>query len=281
MNFFLFILGSAVGSFLNVVALRYKPDKFLFGRQILGRSHCPHCRHKLSWFELVPLLSFAFQLGRCRNCQKNISWRYPIVEIISGLIFVFIPLALFSAYLLPTTYYLLSFLWVFIFSVLLLVALIDLRLSIIPDEVHTLLLVAGAGLTYLERDLALFERSFLGSYSLIFGFGENIWTNHIIAAIVGGLIFGFVIFVTRGRGMGMGDLKLAIPLGFIFGWPDIFVLIGLSFVVGALVGVYVILFRHLHFKSAIPFGPFLVAGSALVFFFGKELADFYFGLFPV
>jgi prepilin signal peptidase PulO-like enzyme (type II secretory pathway) len=91
------VLGLAIGSFLNVIALRYNPDKFIFNRRTLGgRSACPKCANKLNWFELVPLLSFVFLRGRCRNCKNPISFQYPLVEIFSALIFLFVSLFIHS-----------------------------------------------------------------------------------------------------------------------------------------------------------------------------------------
>lgn len=279
MYLLLFIFGSAVGSFLNVVALRYRPDKFLVGKAIGGRSYCPGCGAQLRWFELIPVVSFVLQRGHCRHCGVRISIQYPIVEILSGLIFVFVPSVLSSPYLPPATYHLQSGAWILIFITLLLVALIDLRLNIIPDEANIFLVVLGIALILLMGfNFGIEGGSFLGSYAPIFGFRSNIWLNHAVAAAFGGIIFGLLILATRGRGMGMGDLKFAVPLGLIFGWPDILLIIGIAFIIGALVGGYAMIIRGKTLKSALPFGPFLSLSAAIIFFFGQEIANFYFNL---
>src|SRR5579864_1730638 len=124
--FFLFLAGVAVGSFLNVLALRYD-GKWHAG----GRSHCPKCGHILHWFELIPLASFAIQRGKCRSCGVKIGLQYPFVESLSGAIFVFVPLRFADN--------LFAGLWILAFEVLLLIAYIDLRLQIVPDELVVLL----------------------------------------------------------------------------------------------------------------------------------------------
>lgn len=273
MYFLLFFFGAAIGSFLNVIALRYRPERFLLSaKSIGGRSRCPKCRRTLRWFELVPLASFTLQGGRCRRCRARLSSRYPIVEILSGLIFVFVPVRLanfqFPIFNFPT----LSILWILFFLTLLLVFLVDMRLSIIPDEANIFLMALAILLLSAHGGLP-----FSGSYGGLFGLQGNVWLNHIFAAIAGGAFFGLLILVTKGRGMGLGDLKLIIPLGFLFGWPAIIFLAAAAFILGAAYGVYAIWIRGKNMKSAVPFGPFIVAAAALVFFFGSPAIDAYFG----
>ena len=281
MIIFIFFFGAALGSFINVLAVRYDPEHFVFSPSIIGgRSHCPHCKKTLRWFELVPLLSFIFQLGRCRGCARRISFQYPLVEIAAGLICVFVPMRLHFLFL-PSTFYLpLSILWIAVFLTLLLIVLIDTRLYLIPDEANVFIGVAGFAITAF---MALYSHgatgSFLGEYAHLFGFPENAWANHVLAALAAGFLFALIIGVTRGKGMGMGDLKLVVPLGLAFGWPDIFLVIALGFVIGAIYGIYAIVSRNKNFKSAVPFGPFLALGAALVFFFGYDVIRAYAHLF--
>src|SRR3989344_2404324 len=95
MNILLFIFGAVLGSFINVLAVRYDPERFIFDSKVIGgRSYCPHCRKTLRWFELVPLMSFLFQRGQCLGCGRRISFQYPLVEIVAGLICVFVPMRL-------------------------------------------------------------------------------------------------------------------------------------------------------------------------------------------
>lgn len=286
------VLGLAIGSFLNVVALRYNPDKFIFNRRTLGgRSACPKCANKLNWFELVPLLSFVFLRGRCRNCKNPISFQYPLVEIFSALIFLFIPLFVHSSKFLVLTgnmnlggaeKIILSVLFILVFLTLLLVFLIDLRLKIIPDELNLFLIILGAiFIFYTSGGFNLTGGSFLGSYAGIFGLRSNIWLNHLLAFGFGALFFGALIFITRGRGMGMGDLKLSAALGFLFGWPDVLLIVALAFILGSVVGLFAMLAQGKRWKSYLPFGPFLALASLIIFFWGHDLVSIYFKLFSL
>ncbi len=246
----LFVFGLAIGSFMNVLALRYDGEHFLFDPKVIGgRSRCPHCTRTLRWFELVPVASFLVQRGRCRNCSARIGIQYPLVELLSGAIFVFVPLAL------PHSPWPFVALWVLALETLLLIAYIDLRLQIIPDELTVLLALA-----------AIFETVFLG----------NAWTGHTVGALFGAGFFGLLALATRGRGMGMGDVKLGLPLGFLFGWPNILLLYASAFVIGAAIGVALILTKKKSRKSEVPFAPFLVLGAYLTFFFGASAIAWYF-----
>jgi leader peptidase (prepilin peptidase) / N-methyltransferase len=289
----LFILGLAVGSFINVLATRYEPDKFLFKKSSIGgRSKCNHCGSQLKWFELIPLFSFIIQSGRCRNCKARLSLQYPISELLSGLIFILVPYQLAtynlstgggSAFggqltILPYVLHLTSY--VLVFLTLLLISLIDFRLNLIPDEANIFLVFLGFFLTATSYKLQA-TSSFLGSYSLLFGFQNNIWLNHLFALLVGALFFGLIILITRGRAMGMGDLKLAAALGFIFGWPDIILIITLAFIIGSIFGVGLMVLKKKNMKSFVPFGPFIALATAVVFFFGYQIMDWYFSLFRI
>lgn len=283
--FFLFVFGVIVGSFLNVVIFRYDPDRNIFSLQnVSGRSHCMQCGKTLSWYELIPLLSFLIQLGKCRGCGVKLSWQYPLVELTSGFIFL-LPLYLIpdSQFLIPH-YYLLteSVLWILIFLIFLLIWVIDFRWYLIPDELNASLLFLGAlviALNGLQSNFGDVEGSFIGSYAALFGMRQNIWMNHIIGALVGIGIVGIIIWATRGRGMGVGDLKMLGALGWVFGWPDVvFIFIVASFI-GAIASIGLMGLGKKHMKSIVPFGPFLILGSTLIFFFGEQVLREYFRLF--
>lgn len=250
---FLFLLGLAFGSFLHVLASRYDPERFLLNHRTLGgRSHCPHCRRTLRWYELVPLASFAVQRGRCRACGKAIGWSHVWVEVASGLITALVPFAALAMGASPAA----AALWTFAFLVLLLTTLIDMRLQIIPNELVVALCVPG----------------------LAFAAWSGLWTDHLGAAFGAALFFGALIAATRGRGMGMGDVKLVFALGLLFGWPDILILVMLAFVIGAVVGVILVARGTKGLKSAVPFGPFLALGAAIVFFFGHAILESWYNL---
>ena len=289
----LFILGLAVGSFLNVVAFRYDPERSLFrtpaGR---GRSHCAACHAQLRWYELIPLVSFLVQIGRCRSCKARLSFQYPIVELLSGVFFVVVPLVVYTHYGVRFMevggasawwYYALSALWIAVFIIFLLIAAIDMRLTIIPDEANVLLAFLGAGIMAVEYVGASLSKpnSFIGFYAELFGMQGSVWVNVLMGVVVGAGIFGLLVFLTRGRGMGLGDVKLGAAGGVLLGWPDIALAVALAFVLGALVNLPALFRGTRSMKDAVPFGPFIVLGMFLTFFFGTTILAGYFALFPV
>jgi len=275
--FFLFIFGLAVGSFINVISIRYKPGKRLLSEDIIrGRSQCLDCKKKLSWIDLVPFLSFFIQKGKCRYCKGKLSLQYPIIEILGGLAFVFIP------FYLASQPWLIIVSWLFIFSLFLLLSVIDFRISIIPDQINLLLAALGLVLTSLKNyygAFGLFSGSFLRHFAAVFGWREEIWLNCVFAAFVGLIIFLLIVVLSKGKAMGWGDVKLVAALGLIFGWPDIVMILILAFVIGAVVSVVLMLVGTKDIKDMIPFGPFLIIASTITFFFGYQIIDAYFKLF--
>jgi len=278
--FFRFIIGLAFGSFLNVVAFRYDPDKFIFNSKTIGgRSKCDHCGKTLRWFELLPLVSFIIQRGRCRQCKAKLSFIHPIGELIMGFIFAFLPERIASFGLPNASIYSSEVaLWLLVAVTFYLLSFIDLRLHIVPDEGNLLLVILGALATFVYpiKSLGVKVFSFLGPYANLFGFQEGAWANRLLATILAMVFFGILILITRGKGMGVGDLKMSIGLGLLFGWPDIAVVIGLAFILGAISGIYLIASKSTTLKTAVPFVPFLVLASFIVIFFGKEIVTAYF-----
>ena len=121
--------------------------------------------------------------------------------------------------------------------------------------------------------------SFLRHYAAIFGLRENIWINYLVAALLGMAIFGAIILLSRGKAMGLGDFKFVGALGLIFGWPDILMVIFLTFIIGTVVGIVFLVGKKKKMKDTIPFGPFLAFGATITFFFGYQIIDGYFKLF--
>ncbi len=252
MNYaFVFILGMIAGSFLNVVILRYNTGQ----SALKGSSMCFNCGKNLKWYELIPVFSFIFQKGKCRRCGSKISWQYPIVEIITGLLFLLIfnfQFSIFSKFsphfLLSTIYYLV------IFSLLIIIAFYDLRHKIIPNE-----------FVYAFDIMAFL--SLFGILDFKFGISED-FLNRFLVGIGFFAFFAAIWLLSRGRGMGFGDAKLALGIGWLLGWPKGFYALLVSFWLGALVGIFLVFFykKSYNMKSSIPFGPFLVLGALLAFF---------------
>lgn len=277
----LFVLGLSVGSFLDVLANRYHPQRFLLSLESIGgRSRCVSCGKSLKWFELLPVVSFALQAGRCRNCGSRLSFEYPLVELLSGLVFVFVPRAILPAHGGSGRDAALAALWILAFLTFLLIALIDLKTNIIPDEANVFLAVLGAAVAFLSASkFGLAEGSFVGHFAALAGARGNIWANRLFAASLGAVFFLALILLTRGRGMGGGDLKLAASLGILFGWPDVGLIVALAFVTGSAFGIGAIAAGRKTLKNLIPFGPFLSLSAGLTFFFGAKLVELYFALF--
>ena len=290
----LFILGLAFGSFFNVLILRYSPEGPLFDRKRLsGRSHCPKCFHELGVKELVPVFSFLFLRGKCSSCGQKISWFYPFTELATAILFAGVPYFLNSFYGIsgaefwsftgPLWYYLFLLSWLLIALTFLLIALIDFRYYVVPDELNVLLVIFGALVSFLlfyhVRELLPFRTSFLENYAMIFAPTGNVLADHLIGALGGGIFFELLVLVSRGRGIGFGDVKLAFASGIAIGWPDIGLAVFISFVLGGILGSLLLLFKRKGMKDRIPYAPFFVTGVAVTALFGQALVYGYFKLF--
>lgn len=236
----IFLFGLGAGSFLNVLIYRIPRGESF----VKGRSRCPSCRHLLDWKDTVPLISFFFLRKKCRYCLKKISWRYFGVEGLTAVVFlVFFWTARPAGFLGGWSF----FFWLAIFSLLIVLLFIDFDYFIIPDKIL----------------LVLFFLGFL--YQL---FGQSILANSLAAAVAG-IIFFLIFALTRGRGLGLGDVKFVALLGFLFGFPAILPMIYLALAGGLVWSVVLILFFEGRRETKLPFGS-LLAGSAISFIlFGK------------
>lgn len=249
-----FIFGLIIGSFLNVVILRYGTQRS-FG----GRSGCMTCQNKLCWYELIPLVSFFALRGRCLNCKAKISFQYPIVELLTGLIFAGLFLKFQDVFYMNTFIFAgtMAF-YATMFSLLLVIAVYDLKHKIIPD---TLVWVFSA-------------LAFVGMF-LFSGFGFNphipsVW--EFLSGIFIALPFALIWLLSKGAWMGLGDAKLALGLGWLLGLSRVLSGAVVAFWSGALIGLILIIFSKKHgMKSEIPFAPFLVFGALVAFLFELHL----------
>ena len=283
----LFLIGISLGSFLNVITRRYHPEEnSKIYSYIQGRSQCESCGRTLVWYELIPLVSFLFQRGKCRTCQSKLSFQYPVVELIGGVISVAIGYFFFTHALVwgvnLHAVWGAIVLWMCVWFLSGAVLLIDLRWKVIPNSINALLFGLGVIWTGYIYFVSIFPLSiggsFVGKYAEMFPFIEGVILNHVIAAFGAALFFLIVVLVTRGRGMGVGDVKLAGALGMLFGWPDIGLIVLLSFIIG-MIGVIPLLFlKRKGLSDAIPFGPSLVIAAGVVFFFGTVFLEQYFDI---
>ncbi len=295
-GFFFFVFGTAIGSFLNVVILRYRPERPLFDLKIIsGRSRCPKCGKLIPARELIPLASFLFLRGKCSACRERISIQYPLVEFLTGLVFLGVPLflnrfygqsnELFFSFAMDPWYYFLVAFWVLAFVCFILLVAIDLRHYIIPDELNVMVGTVGIFVAWLlaqnQALLAPFSTSFVRHYALVFSPVSNLLLGHLLGAVAAGLFFLALVLLTKGRGMGMGDVKFMFMAGLLFGWPDVAVATFFAFLLGGVTAGVLFFLRKKGMKDKIPFGPFLVLGLSAAFFFGYPALQGYFALFNI
>lgn len=264
----LFMFGSAIGSFLHVVAERYiirasstlgvneeTPSVFPARSALSGRSMCPYCKKTLRPRELVPIFSYVFQRGKCRSCKASIPMHYLLLEIFSGLVCV----ALLAPALLASGSILMPMLLYITACVLLVLTHIDMRTMMLPDS-------CIAVLTVLSIIVAI------------------MWGISLDSMVLGVLIGAGTIYtiwlVTKGEGIGFGDVKLMIPLGILFGVKGAALLLFLAFCIGGMVGVFLLMAGRAGRKTAIPFGPFLSLAAIILMIF-PSLPDRFFALLGV
>jgi len=244
------VFGMVVGSFLNVCICRL-PE----GQSVVSPpSRCPHCSHRISWYDNIPLVSYLLLRGRCRGCGARISPQYPLVELLNGVL----TLLLFLRFG-PT----LTFAALFLFcSALVVITFIDLEHQIIPDEISLPGIVIGLILSF-----------FLPGQS---------WLNSLLGILLGGgslLLVAYLYQLLTGKeGMGGGDIKLLAMMGAFLGWKAIPFIIFASSLVGSLVGITIMLLQKKDSKLAIPFGPYLAFGAVLYIFYGRALIQWYLNL---
>jgi leader peptidase (prepilin peptidase)/N-methyltransferase len=253
MVFLLIIYGLIVGSFLTAYTYRLPLGKSI--RK--GRSICPKCKKKIVWFDNIPLLSFLLLKGKCRNCDKKISIRYPLIELFSamGFVGIYYLLSACSSDIICSWQARLGVLglpfMLLAFSVVFMIFIIDLEKRIIPDELSLF------GLTLVFLSLLLFDPSSL--------------YVHLLAGFSAGVFLLLIHLLTLGKGMGLGDVKLALFLGTLLGWPWTVVWLFGAFLTGAIVGSILILSKKITFGKQIAFGPFLVLSLVITLIWGEAL----------
>jgi leader peptidase (prepilin peptidase)/N-methyltransferase len=246
------IFGLCVGSFLNVCIYRIPDDSKSINNP--SRSICLNCGYTLKFYDNIPILSYIQLKGRCRQCQASISWRYPLVELLTGLGALSIFLK--SGLTLATLIY-----FIFI-ACLLVITFIDLDHRIIPDVITLPGIPVFFVMALAVPDITL-KNSLIG---LLIG-GGSLWAVAFIYKLV-----------TGKDGMGGGDIKLLAMMGVLIGWQGVLFTIFISSAIGAITGLLVMLVQKGNLKLAIPFGPFLAIGAVAYIFFGQQLIYWYFNL---
>ncbi len=250
-----FVVGTAVGSFLNVCIGRIPNEESV----VLPPSRCPKCRTPIAFYDNIPLVSFILLRARCRSCSKPISWRYFGVELLMGLMAI-------------ALYYRFGFGFDFIVGFifvagLIVISFIDLDVRIVPDVISLPGIILGLVFSVLGYLMAPHD-SILPSP-----------LSSVVGILVGG---GFLLAtawiyekVTGVEGMGGGDIKLLAMIGAFLGWPSIPVTLFFASLVGSIVGLGCMLLTGAGRRLALPFAPFLCSGAVLFIFFGQDLIKFY------
>src|SRR5699024_2088442 len=243
-----FMIGSIFGSFYNVVGLRVP-----LGVDFLkNRSECVHCKSELSWFELIPIFSSVLHNGKCRHCLTFISIYFPIIELCTGCLFLF-------AYINSGWNFELIVIMLLI-SLSIIVLVSDLRYMLIPTQI-----------------LLLFLPLFLSARIIQ---PLDPWHDPIFGALGALVIIGLIIIASQG-GMGYGDLKLLMLLGFVLGFKKMIIAFMLAICFGAIVSAGLLLIKKVTRKTYIPFAPYITAGTLISYFYGTDIQLWYTGLFQM
>lgn len=240
------ILGLVVGSFLNVCIYRI-PRKISI---LKPRSHCPSCGNSIKPLHNIPVLSFILLKGKCAYCGAKISFRYPVVEMLNGILYVLAYLKFGLTMSLPITF-------IFI-SALIVISFIDLDFQIIPDQISIPLIFLGLFLSFLPHN----------SLNL----ASNV-KDSIMGIVVGGGSLLIISIITKG-GMGGGDVKLNAAIGAFLGWKASLLTIFIGSLAGSIVGIIILKKTG---NRKIPFGPFLSFGALMCLFGGEKILQWYFG----
>lgn len=241
-----FLYGIIFGSFFNVVGLRMPKKESI----IAPPSHCTTCHYKLGVLDLIPVFSYVFLRGRCRNCQTKISAIYPVMELITGLLFAL-------------SYWLIGFqlelvVALLFISLLIIITVSDIQYMLIPNKI------------LLPFGLVLFILRFFSPLSP--------WWDSLAGAVIGFGILLLIGIVSKG-GMGGGDIKLFFVIGLVLGTLHTLLTLFLAALIGSIVGIIILRIKGKGRKTPIPFGPSIAVGAIIAYFFGTELVDLYGNLF--
>jgi len=250
---FIFCLGTTIGSFLNVVIYRFNTGM----RFDEGRSMCFSCSKKLQWYELIPLVSFFIQLGRCRNCKSRIAWQYPVVEFLTAAVFMLTTYHLATIYVLNSSAFILNLIgYMFLWSMCIVMAVYDIRHKMIPGM-----------FAYLSIALAVIL-SILAGVPMV---------TILMGVLVVALPLWLLYFLSKEKWMGFGDVLIAIIMGALLGYSAGLTALMLAFWIGAIYGLGVIGLgklknkKTLSLSSQVPFGPFLLLATFVVYIAGWSL----------
>ena len=254
---FIFLLGLIIGSFINALEYRLGTDLSI----MKGRSICPNCKKQLAWYDNIPVFSFLFLRGKCRQCKKAISRQYPVVELITGFLFVALAWKVgYSLALVPA---------LFIGFCLVLVALHDQKTTYVLSG-YVYAAIAATLIYLLATYTGIWSLKEVGVYLL----------PNALASVVAIIPFALLFLFSKGAWMGAGDIEIAALLGFFLGWPYFLVALYFAFIVGSVWGLAKVYFlKNAKLKSEMPFAPFLITGIVFAFLFSEQLVSLYVKIF--
>jgi len=253
MYFFIFLFGLSFGSFLNAWIYRVRENMKICN----DRSICPTCHQHLVWYDNIPLVSYLlFLKGKCRKCKTDIHWQYPVVEFAVAVIFVLIAyLHNFHLDFILTPELARDFIVIYL---LIFIFIYDLKYQEILDRVTLL--------PALFLFLATGTLGWLGWYDMVFGI------------VIGGGVFLLQYIISQGKWIGGGDIRLGVFMGIILGWQNTIFALFLAYVLGAIVGIYLLVVKKKKAKSEVPFGVFLTVATFVAMFWGMQIVNWYLGL---
>ncbi|MCE5275144.1 MAG: prepilin peptidase [Syntrophaceae bacterium] len=250
MVLFVAVLGLFIGSFLNVCIHRIPVKESI----MWPGSHCPRCGKAIKPWDNIPVVSYLILRGRCRSCSEPISLRYPVVELLSGLLAVSL-LYRFG----PGVGFIFYYLWA---CALLVITFIDLDHQIIPDRLSLGGIVVGL--------LAV-------PWLAVEGYKDALMGLALGGGLLLAIIYGYYL-ITKKQGMGGGDVKLLGMIGVFIGWQGVLFTVFMASLMGTCIGIPWVYFHKATLKAAIPFGPFLSLGAFIYVLWGSQMISWYFGL---
>jgi leader peptidase (prepilin peptidase)/N-methyltransferase len=255
----LFIFGTVIGSFLNVIIYRTIQGE----TWVKGRSKCESCHKQIKWYDNIPLLSYFLLKGQCRYCGNIISLSHPVIEFLTGVMFVWWYWG--GSFFFRLTHqpfrYVQPIFWLMVGLLLLVIFFSDLIYYIIPDEAVIILTA-----------LTLFYRIWLIMSHVM---QPVDFYRAILGALIASGFFGALWLFTKGKGMGLGDVKFAIPFGLLLGWPNFLVGLFLAFIFGSVVSLSLIAVGRKKFRQTVPFGPFLILSTVVTLVWGTQIMHWY------
>lgn len=248
MNLLVLVFGVVIGSFLNVCIYRIPNEESIS----YPPSHCSSCKHKLSFFELVPILSYIFLGGKCKQCHSYISIQYPIIEALNGIIYILI----FYKYGLTISF----FKYCIFASLLIVIGMIDYKTQYVYRSTTIFGIITAIGILIIQY--------FVNGESFI---------NSILGGVIGFLIIGLIVFITKG--MGEGDIEIAIVCGLFLGIKGILLTLFLAVIFGGIIGIFIVSLKLKELKDKIAFGPFLAVAGVISALFSNEIISMYLKLY--